>query len=200
MQAGSLGGKGESSLGALQPGATAPLILASPNSRAKLLLLEKRLTGGDSRTEQPAGANSSMAHATAAGSNSRAADEAAAEMDEDVQLCAEIHPAQQQQLSAQQQTPPGSSATTAPASKRRKTGNPKHRPASSEPQHDSSRGPHATPGTKGDSAAPAAARDKTPNRARASPNRAGGGAESGPGGSNPPMSPVAGISGGKHLR
>jgi hypothetical protein len=110
----------------------------------------------------------------------------------------------------QQQIPAGSSAAAglaAPASKRRKTANPKHRPTSSEQQHDS-RGPQATsnireppaPATTATATATAAAapRDKTPtNRARASPrnDRTGVSTEGAPGGSNPPMSPVAGILG-----
>jgi hypothetical protein len=108
----------------------------------------------------------------------------------------------------QQQIPAGSSTAAglaAPANKRRKTANPKHRPTSSEQQHDS-RGPQATskireppaPATTATATAAAAPRDKTPtNRARASPrnDRTGVSTEGAPGGSNPPMSPMAGILG-----
>lgn len=176
-------GRGDSSLGGSQPTA-APLIFASPSTKAKLLLLEKRLTGGASESEPPAGLMAVV------GGSSRAADEAN-DMDEDVQLCAEIDPPQLQP--ANQHTPPGATGgngLTVSASKRRKTGNPKHRPASGEQQQDSSRGAVSSAVT----AAASGGRDRTPpGRGRVSPraDRAAGAAETAVGSSNPPMSPVA---------
>jgi hypothetical protein len=182
---------------------TVPLIFTSPSSKAKLLLLDKRLTGGDSQQQQADQTAAGMAQQAGASSGSaQNTNDAADLMDEDVQICAELNPGQQQQ-----QTPPGS-GLSAPASKRRKTGNPKHRPLSAD-QHDNSRG--ALPGAAapagkdaGGSGGPASGqRDRTPtNTARVSPrgDRAGfGGDAAGPGGSNPPMSPVAvGITGARY--
>jgi len=177
-------GRGDSSLGGSQPTA-APLIFASPSTKAKLLLLEKRLTGGASESEPPAGPVMAVV-----GGSSRAADEAT-DMDDDVQLCAEVDPPQLQP--AHQHTPPGATGgngLTVSASKRRKTGNPKHRPASGEQQQDGSRGAVSSAVT----AAASGGRDRTPpGRGRVSPraDRAAGAAETAVGGSNPPMSPVA---------
>lgn len=182
----------------------APLNLTSPSSKAKLLLIERRLTGGDSQPQEQHQPDQPVTSMAQQAGGSGGTNEAADLMDEDVQFCAELHPAHQQQ-----QTPPGSGISAAPASKRRKTSNPKHRPSSGEPQqHDNSRG--ALPGPAaptGKDAGPTAAasggqRDRTPGRARASPrnDRAGAGSDgAGPGGSNPPMSPVsAGITGEQH--
>jgi hypothetical protein len=220
MQMYSLGGVPESSLGLPQPGgAVCPLSLASPNSTAKLLLLEKRLTSGVTPHEVPV---VPAMVATAAGDSLGAAD-AAADMDtDDVLICNEVHPTHQLQQQQQQKTPGSntnaSASVTASASKRRKTCNPKHRPSSADQQQqDSSRATLTTPAAQGSRDATAArdrppltspgaqssrdataARDRTPtNRGRASPltDKAGGGPDAPAGSSNPPMSPVAGISG-----
>lgn len=208
------------SLGASQPGsAVCPVQLASPSSAAKLLLLEKRLTSGCTPNEAPVGPATMQ---PVAGDSLGAAD-AAADMDtDDVLICNEVHPPGQLQQQ-QQQTTPGSTtnasaSVSASASKRRKTCNPKHRPCSADPQQqDSSRATLTVPAAQGSRDAIAArerplltsptaqssrdataARDRTPtNRGHASPlaDRAGGGPEGPAGSSNPPMSPVAGISG-----
>lgn len=173
--------------------------------------------GGDSCAEHPLldPSHHSMAQAAAAADTSRqhVAAEAAAGMDEDdVQVCGEVHPPPQQHTLAGSGGA-GSAGLPVSASKRRKTGNPKHRPTSADQnqnqqqQHDAgSRGPTATAAAAATAAGSKdpVSRDRAPTiRARASPRAdkaaGGGGADTatvggagGGGGSNPPMSPVPG--------
>lgn len=200
-----------------------PLIFASPSSKQKLLLLERRLTGSDMlvtatttplqmgvpASDQSIGVMPDGSHNLNQGTVVAPASQQHGDMD--VQVVGSLEPAAQQSAGSKPAaaTPDlarSSSASDAfPAtsvSKRRKTAKPQHRPltdgTAAATAQDAAAGKAAAMTASHTSVKDTVQRDKTPRRSRASPRadvKTGAGEVAN---SNPPASPVLAATGQQH--
>jgi hypothetical protein len=200
-------------------GSSVPLIFASPSSKQKLLLLERRLTGSDTLVpatstplqmvvptsdrpiEDPHNLDGGVVVAPASQQHS----------DMDVQVVGSLEPPAQQSAGSKPAavTPDlvksGSTCDTLPAtsvSKRRKTAKPQHRPPSDNTAaaagHDSAAGKAAAAAAPHSSVKDTVQRDRTPKHSRTSPRADFSSVAGDVANSNPPASPVLAAAGEQH--